>query len=580
LLIAGIFLGLFTFSHSEVNAQLNNEDQKCVDAINKGAGKVAKAQGGDNVACIKNGGQGKLTTSVEDCLTADGKGKVGKAISKLQTEKCLAPPAFPNLVSTTDKQAIGDVMIGKELDLVHSLFGSDLDESVVLWADNKEGGKCQAAVAKAAQKCQDTKLKVFRSCKKNALKEGAASAAELQDACLGTGASGMPDPKGKITKKCGGDFDIAKKCSGQDLDAMIPGCAGAPDHAACIDQKIECEVCLALNTLDGLDRSCDEFDDGVIDGSCGVVCGNGVIDFGEECEIDSDCLAGYSCNSSCACEATLPGPGDLVITEIMRNPSAVSDSSGEWFEIQNVSATTLNLQGLVIQDDDFDSFTVSGSTVVPAGGHLVFGNNADPNTNGAVNVDVVWSSFILANTTDEIDVFSEAVRIDRVAYDNISFPSTPGAAMSLDPNFTNTSDNDIGTNWCDAATPLSGGDFGSPGAENPACVAPLPGPGDLVITEIMNNPSAVSDSAGEWFEIQNVSGTPLTLEGLVIQDDGSDSFTVSGASVVSAWDYFVLGNNADPNTNGGLNVPPGRCRNEPRPGLHKYLRKRHRQQLV
>jgi hypothetical protein len=295
------------FSHGEAAAQLSKEDQKCVDAINKGAGKVAKAQGGDIVGCIKSGGQGKLgTQTIEACLTSDPKGKVAKAISKLQTEKCPSPPAFPPLVSTTDKQAIGDVMIAKELDLVHSLFGSDLNVSVVLWAGNKDGGKCQAAVAKAAQKCQDTKLKEFRSCKKNALKNGAANAADLQDACLGTGANGMPDPKGKIAKKCGGDFDIAKKCTGQTLDDMIPGCAGAPDHAACIDQKIECEVCLALNTLDGLARDCDLFDNGLADLSCSVTvggsCGDGVVnDPNEECDSLDDETCPQLCRLDCTC---------------------------------------------------------------------------------------------------------------------------------------------------------------------------------------------------------------------------------------------------------------------------------------
>ena len=38
--------------------------------------------------------------------------------------------------------------------------------------------------------------------------------------------------------------------------------------AACIDQKIECEVCQALNALDGLNRDCDSFDDGLANGSC------------------------------------------------------------------------------------------------------------------------------------------------------------------------------------------------------------------------------------------------------------------------------------------------------------------------
>ena len=51
-------------------------------------------------------------------------------------------------------------------------------------------------------------------------------------------------------------------------------------------------------------------------------------------------------------------------------------------------------------------------------------------------------------------------------------------------------------------------------------------PGELVITEIMQNPVAVSDTVGEWFEIHNVSDRAIELAGLVIVDLGSDSFTL------------------------------------------------------
>ncbi len=115
------------------------------------------------------------------------------------------------------------------------------------------------------------KWKVFNSCKKNKIKgkdtTQAESATDLEQECLGIGTSRIPDPKGKISKKCGGDFDLGKKCSLGNVDDLIPGCAPGV-NAACIDQKIECRVCLALNALDGLNRDCDLFDDGGANGSC------------------------------------------------------------------------------------------------------------------------------------------------------------------------------------------------------------------------------------------------------------------------------------------------------------------------
>jgi len=45
---------------------------------------------------------------------------------------------------------------------------------------------------------------------------------------------------------------------------------------------------------------------------------------------------------------------------------------------------------------------------------------------------------------------------------------------------------------------------------------------DLLITEIMANPTAASDSQGEWFELFNSSTESVDLSGIVLSDDGSN----------------------------------------------------------
>jgi hypothetical protein len=245
--------------------------QKCMNSINKGAAKVAKAQAGDNASCIKNGGKGKLGgQTVDECITSDPKGKVAKAANKIKTADCVggaAPGGIPGLLTTSG--AIKPVMVDKDVDLIHAIFGTNLD-AVIVVADkgivgSKEAAKCQAAVAKAVGKCQDAMLSSFNSCKKNGLKsETITDAGTLETECM---TPDIPDGKGKIAKKCGGDFDLAKKCSGLDTDALFPGCEGEV-HADCIRDKIECEVCKSLNALDGLERNCDQFDNGIIDGTC------------------------------------------------------------------------------------------------------------------------------------------------------------------------------------------------------------------------------------------------------------------------------------------------------------------------
>ena len=43
-------------------------------------------------------------------------------------------------------------------------------------------------------------------------------------------------------------------------------------------------------------------------------------------------------------------------------------------------------------------------------------------------------------------------------------------------------------------------------------------PGDVVINEIMQNPSAVGDTDGEWFELYNPTGSDIDIEGWTIAD--------------------------------------------------------------
>jgi hypothetical protein len=163
-------------------------------------------------------------------------------------------------------------------------------------------------------------------------------------------------------------------------------------------------------------------------------------------------------------------PGDLVITEIMQNPTAASDTVGEWFEVYNASGADVDLDGLVVSDLGSNLFTVTGSLVVAADSYVVFGINDDAATNGGLAVDYAYSGFTLSNGDDEILLSNSTGVIDEVLYDGgMVFPDPAGAAMSLDPASRDAVANDDGANWCDATTAYGDGDLGTPGAANPAC---------------------------------------------------------------------------------------------------------------
>tara|TARA_B100000315_G_scaffold249608_1_gene281085 strand:- start:2085 stop:3977 length:1893 start_codon:yes stop_codon:yes gene_type:complete len=78
----------------------------------------------------------------------------------------------------------------------------------------------------------------------------------------------------------------------------------------------------------------------------------------------------------------------------------------------------------------------------------------------------------------------------------------------------------------------------------------------IVINEIMQNPSSVSDVNGEWFEIYNAGQSAIDLRNWTIKDQDVDTHLVSGSDPVllQTADYFVFGRNGDPALNGGLTV--------------------------
>jgi len=169
------------------------------------------------------------------------------------------------------------------------------------------------------------------------------------------------------------------------------------------------------------------------------------------------------------------GPGDttivdtttpeLVINEIMQNPSVVSDDNGEWFEIVNIGSREVNLNGWTIKDNNTNSHLISGSVIVPIGGFVVLGKNCDSLSNGGVSIDYEYSGITLANGDDELILISpDGDTVDYVAWDGgPNFPNPDGASMAL---ISPTLDNSIGSNWIESTTSYGAGDYGTPGSAN------------------------------------------------------------------------------------------------------------------
>jgi hypothetical protein len=257
------------------HAQVQSPDQqKCLNAMNKDGTAVAKTQGKENVGCVRGAGKGTLTGTAQACLTADAKGKVGKAKGKTSAEvgkSCGTPPNF----GFTGGGAVNAGAQQNEVALVADVYGANLDSAIIPCATSKDGCACQAAVSKNVEAVAATKLATFIGCKKAALKAGASSAAALED-CVktaGTPGSIAADTKGKIAKAVAKlSAAIVKSCDGPGVTSgAFPGSCPSQTGGAlatCLDQRVECRVCLAINAMDGLAVDCDLFDDGTTNSSC------------------------------------------------------------------------------------------------------------------------------------------------------------------------------------------------------------------------------------------------------------------------------------------------------------------------
>jgi hypothetical protein len=298
--------------------------------MNKNLAAVAKAQAKDIRNCINNGARGRLSGSIEDCLTSDPRGKVAKA--KLRTvlgevEDCIAnPPGF----GASNAATVNDVATLQQIDLTHAIFGLDLDAAIVNAAEDKNTFECQQAVVKSVDRCRDTRLKTFNKCKKAGVRDGSITdAVSLRSVCLDA------DPRGKIAKFCDPGIGkigttIATKCADTVLSNGFTGCnTDSPEQlAACIDQRISCHVCLTLAQGDQLGTAvCDLFDNSVEDSSCGDLpqderaerCGpgdhwiDGPCDGGSDVLIDAPGFVAIDLDQDCLADISLNLSGDVII---------------------------------------------------------------------------------------------------------------------------------------------------------------------------------------------------------------------------------------------------------------------------
>jgi cysteine-rich repeat protein len=265
-------------------APQTEEQQKCINAMNKAAWRVLRMQGKSSLQCMHDASLERTFTkdrlgvppqvqTAQACLSNDPDRKVQKQLDKLfaaEDAHCLgSPEALPDYGYTGSGETAAAAR-GASMVLAEELFGSDLDAALVLKETDSAGSSCQKKVHQSAQKHLDVLWRAVLKGKKKALKKDP-NLDTLGDLQLAITDYVAADKKSRKAAENLGSR-VMKACEdATDLEVLFPGPCSVGDAvslATCAEEATRCRFCQSLNAIDGLVVDCDDFDNGASDQSC------------------------------------------------------------------------------------------------------------------------------------------------------------------------------------------------------------------------------------------------------------------------------------------------------------------------
>lgn len=169
-----------------------------------------------------------------------------------------------------------------------------------------------------------------------------------------------------------------------------------------------------------------------------------------------------------------PETGDLIISEIMYDPSALGDTEGEWIEVFNRSSHRVDLCGLILRRDSTYHHEIEDTVILGPGEYYILARAAVfPGTLPVYVYGTVISfpntGAVLSLNYPDVDSGTE-VCIFSVDYGVEGFPSPSGASVCLDPDKLYSPDAGNPGSWCISNSVFFSGDKGTPGSMNDSCL--------------------------------------------------------------------------------------------------------------
>jgi endonuclease I len=191
-----------------------------------------------------------------------------------------------------------------------------------------------------------------------------------------------------------------------------------------------------------------------------------------------------------------------------------------------------------------------GNTQGPSVGFVT--NNStttETDTSNTIVIPVTFSNYEApVSVAVSVDGASSAEEIDyNLITSSLSFTADGTQYIALDIN----DDADYDTETLILNLAISSGDAILRVSQHSITITDNDTP-NIVITEIMQNPLAVDDNNGEYFELYNAETTSVNLNGWTISDNDGDFHTIVGDLLIPGEDFIVLGRNNNSSTNGGV----------------------------